>query len=279
MHSVSTVHHDIVISATQNDSTWVSAPALGLLPRMRIKDVLRPLVPQPVIDRYRSSVASRIDREFSDQSPAEVFTEVYRRKLWNAQGGFGEFCSGTGSHEDSLVMPYIEAVRQFVVDLPRKPDVVDLGCGDFNVGSKIRSVCGSYTACDVVPALIEHNKRAFTDLEVEFTHLDIVSDPLPRGEVAFVRQVLQHLSNAQITAVINKLQQYTWVVLTEHLPSNPWFTPNLDKPIGPGIRLRLRSGVVITRDPFNVQPLETHTLCAVLEGAGIIQTTAYRLRA
>jgi SAM-dependent methyltransferase len=243
---------------------------------MRLKDVLRPLLPQVVIDRYRAAAAARIDQAFSGQSPAEVFTAVYRNKFWNAQGS-SEFCSGTGSHDDSLVKPYGAAVRQFLMDFQRKPDVVDLGCGDFNVGAGIRNLCGSYVACDVVSELIEHNRRTFPHLGVEFIHLDIVSDPLPAGDIAFIRQVLQHLSNEQIAAVVTKLQQYAWVVVTEHLPRTARFTPNRDKPIGPGIRLRLQSGVVLTKPPFNLRPVEQRSLCSAVEASGIIQTTAYRL--
>lgn len=86
-----------------------------------------------------------------------------------------------------------------------KPDVVDLGCGDFKVGSQLRPWCGRYTACDVVPDLIAFNRTAFTQLDVDFRVLDMVEDPLPAGDVVFVRQVLQHLSNAAISKAIAKI--------------------------------------------------------------------------
>ena len=36
--------------------------------------------------------------------------------------------------------------------------VVDLGCGDFTVGSKIRPLCGAYVACDVAAPVIAWNQ-------------------------------------------------------------------------------------------------------------------------
>jgi len=49
--------------------------------------------------------------------------------------------------------------------------------------------------------------------------------------VVFIRQVLQHLSNAHILRAIPKIAaSYRFLVLTEHLPLGEAFTPNLDKP-------------------------------------------------
>jgi hypothetical protein len=79
---------------------------------------------------------------------------------------------------------------------------VDLGCGDFNVGSQLRPYCSEYVACDIVQSLIERNKLKFADRGVEFRALDMASDPLPAGDVVFIRQVLQHMSNAQILALL-----------------------------------------------------------------------------
>jgi hypothetical protein len=70
------------------------------------------------------------------------------------------------------------------------------------VGSQIRKFCGRYIACDVVPGLIDFIKRQFEDLDVEFKLLDLVKDEFPAGDVALIRQVLQHLSNDQIARFV-----------------------------------------------------------------------------
>lgn len=191
----------------------------------------------------------------------------------------GDFCSGTGSRLESIVHPYIESVNSFLCEFPIAPDVVDLGCGDFNVGSQLRDSCGSYVAVDVVPELIQRNTRLFSKLAVSFECRDLVRDRLPAGDLAFLRQVLQHLSNAQIAAIIPKLYGYRWVVITEHHPCEPAYVANHDKPAGPGVRLRYGSAVVVTAPPFSLKPLETRELCSVNEGTDIIRTVAYRLQA
>lgn len=223
----------------------------------------------------RGRVASA-GAQSASEGPAEVFSRVYRNSHWGRSWG-RKFFSGPGSHDPEVVDPYIRSVRDFLAEFPRPPDVVDLGCGDFHLGSQLRNLCGKYVACDVVPELVRHNARAFAQLQVEFACLDIVEDALPGGEVVFLRQVLQHLSNQQIAKVLAKLQQYRFLVLTEHLPADPGFEPNLDHDFGSGIRVTRNSGVVLTAPPFNLRIAMERQLCGVQYGGGLIKTLAYRL--
>jgi SAM-dependent methyltransferase len=241
-----------------------------------LKSFIRPLVPRAAINLWRASKAARIDARFAHQTPAEVFSAVYRERLWSGDDSL-DYSSGTGSHREKIVAPYADAVREFLSGLPGEPDIVDLGCGDFTVGSRLRDTAGRYIACDVVAALIERNRQLFASLSVDFRCLDIVADPLPEGDVVFLRQVLQHLSNAQVDAVLGKLSAYRWAVVTEHVPKKQNFRANVDKPVGPGTRLRSGSGIVITRAPFHFAVREERTLCAIEDDVGLIHTVAYRL--
>jgi SAM-dependent methyltransferase len=214
--------------------------------------------------------------ESAVEGPAEVFSRVYRDKHWGRRWG-RKFFSGPGSHDPKVIGPYIQSVQNFLGEFPRPPDVVDLGCGDFYVGSQLRYRCGQYVACDVVPELIRHNAAAFANMKVEFACLNIIDDPLPAGEIAFLRQVLQHLSNAQIDRVLTKLGQYRFLVITEHLPATAKFIPNLDHSFGSGIRVTRNSGVVLTAPPFNLRVGTERELCRVQHGGGFITTVAYGL--
>lgn len=237
---------------------------------------LVPFVPPPVVHAWRRYAAGRIDRRFSQSTPAEVFGAVYREKLWGSRAG-GDYCSGTGSYLDAIVGPYVASVRTFLGAFPELAVAVDLGCGDFNVGAQLVGAFREFIAVDVVPELIERNAHNFAHLGAVFRCLDIVNDDLPAGEVAFLRQVLQHLSNAQVARVVHKLYQYRWLVVTEHLPSAVGFRANRDKPIGPGVRQRFGSGLVLTAPPFNLRVIEQRLLCTVPCDAGTIQTSAYRM--
>jgi hypothetical protein len=209
----------------------------------------------------------------------DIFAHVYRERLWGAPKPWirTRFFSGPGSHEAAIVKPYIAAVEGFV-SARKGMDAVDLGCGDFNVGKRIRNRFKKYTACDIVPELIHHNERLFAQMNVDFRCLNISMDPLPPGDIVFLRQVLQHLSNEQIARVVSKLEDYRFLILTEHLPDKSFFTPNLDHKSGSGLRLGRDSGVVLTSAPFNLKFKSHSTLCSVRHFGGIIQTDVYEIR-
>jgi hypothetical protein len=215
----------------------------------------------------------------SAASAKQAFSAIYRHGTWGSDSASGDgYFSGSGSHDPEIIRPYIAAVSKFLSRFPEKPSAVDLGCGDFNVGSKIRQFCSSYTACDIVDELIERNKRVFTHHDVNFRVLDMIEDDLPKGRVIFLRQVLQHLSNSDISRVATKVSaSCEYLLVTEHLPARADFIPNIDIARGHEIRLRHDSGVVLTSPPFELQIIDEQVLCEVAEMGGVIRTTAYRL--
>ena len=201
------------------------------------------------------------------RSTEQVFTEIYAKNLWGGQPG--EFDSGYGSAEAYAVSPYLASVRQLAqIHGFAGKRFVDLGCGDFRVGRELTALSSQYIGIDVVRGLIERNRAAFATAEISFSHLNIVSEELPDGDVCFVRQVLQHLSNQQISQVLPKLAKYRWVLITEHYPSdNPQIVANKDKAHGGDIRLFDNSGVYLTQAPFNLPPARVQLVLEV-RGAG-----------
>jgi lipopolysaccharide transport system ATP-binding protein len=206
---------------------------------------------------------------------SDIFWDVYRYKQW---GEGAEFYSGPGSHDSEIVDPYIEALSNLIPRLGSNLNCVDLGCGDFAVGSRIRKLFGRYVACDVVSSLIDRNRELYRDLDVEFVPLDMVEDDLPNGDIVLIRQTLQHLSNASIARLLPKLQRFRWVIVTEHLPSGADFEANKDQADGRGIRLAQNSGVVLTAFPFDWATEGEEILCEPRGYGGIIRTTLYSLR-
>src|SRR5271165_51784 len=192
---------------------------------MILKELIRPLARSPLVMVLLQHLAARTERRFEHLTPAEVFGAIYRKKMWGRTGK-SDYCSGQGSHYQYIVGPYVESVRRFLSEFANAPNVVDLGCGDFNVGSQLRDCCAQFVATDVVPELIGRNARVFAHLKVRFSCVDIITDELPTGDVAFLRQVAQHLNNAQISEIISKLYRYPWVVVSEHLPSVDGFAAN-----------------------------------------------------
>jgi SAM-dependent methyltransferase len=222
---------------------------------------------------------ARLRYRYRKYSTQQIFSDIYNKSLWGGGKDINEpFFSGDGSRDNYLVSTYVTAIKDFLKSFPCLPKVVDLGCGDFYVGSKIRPLCGSYIACDIVNELIEFNKHKYKSLNVDFRNLNLVVDQLPVGDIAFIRQVLQHLSNGEILQIIPKLlHSYKYIVVTEHLPSAESFTHNIDKATGPDIRLKSSSGVVLTSPPFNLKVYFESTLCDVKCFGGVIRTTVLRL--
>jgi hypothetical protein len=247
-----------------------------------VKEKIKALIPDFVLRARSDYLHAKRCRELEGVTPKEVFTRVYAEGLWGHSNDPADtYYSGTGAHAEDIVSTYVSAVERYLKSCEGKIDVVDLGCGDFSVGSRIRRFCGNYIACDVVEPLILRNREKFKELNVDFRVLDLTTDELPGGELAFVKQVLQHLSNKQIAAVLAKLEnKYRRLIVTEHLPASKTFVANLDKPVGADIRLGIGksgSGIVITEPPFNFRVKSEAVLCEMEESGGIIRTIVYEL--
>lgn len=202
--------------------------------------------------------------------------QVYSMRLWGR--GETDFYSGNGSHDDALVQPYLEVIRNFLNSFSRELCVCDLGCGDFNIGKQLLDHALHYIAVDIVPALINYNKDHFQFDNLEFRCLNIATDELPEGDVVILRQVLQHLSNDEVQSVLNKINSFKYLILTEHHPEDH-FTPNADIISGQGIRLKKDSGLVIEQPPFNFRFRDRTELLSIKvpDGKGVIKTMLYKI--
>lgn len=231
------------------------------------------------MNTYTSIVDKKQDKTKKTKKPWPTklaMEQVYDMDLWG--GNEVDFYSGEGSHHIEIVNPYIAAVTSFLSSFESRPTVCDLGCGDFNVGKALVKHTKKYVAVDIVPSLIARNKEKYKAANLEFRCLDIAKADLPSGDCAIVRQVLQHLSNAEIQNIMNKLVAYKYVILTEHIPEGD-FIPNKDIISGQGNRLKKQSGVNLLAPPFNFMVKEAKQLSAVAldGGKGVILTTLFTL--
>ncbi len=221
----------------------------------------------------KEDVTKRIKKPWPTKDTME---QVYEMKLWGDNKS--DFYSGEGSHHPELVNPYIEAVSSFLTSFESPLTVCDLGCGDFNVGKELVKYARKYVAVDIVPSLITRNKEKFKKENLEYHCLDIAVDDLPLGDCALLRQILQHLSNAEVQNVVRKLTAFKYVILTEHLPAGE-FIANKDIISGQGIRLKKQSGINLLVPPFNFKVKEEKQLSSITlkNSTGIIVTTLYKV--
>jgi SAM-dependent methyltransferase len=230
------------------------------------------LVPDWARHRYRRLRRFAEHALNRQRSPEQVFSRIYEDGLWGRnEGGFH---SGSGSVEAHAVA-YVQALSHYIAEHSIRR-VVDLGCGDFNVGKKVVALGVDYTGVDVVPALIHHHSARYGSERVRFRHADIVNDPLPDGDLCLIRQVLQHLSNDQISKILPKLASYGHVLITEHYPApGAHVVPNLDKIHGHDTRIEDDSAVFLDEPPFRArvtQVLLEHETAALRRRGEVLRT-------
>jgi SAM-dependent methyltransferase len=199
----------------------------------------------------KNQIWAAIRQHYGQLSVAEAFSQTYRTKLWGEVEG-EKFFSGGGSLEE-FAAPYISWLTRFIAER-EIGTVVDLGCGDFLVGQRICSARAvNYVGVDIVPDLIAYNNSRFRSESISFKCANIIEDELPDGDICLIRQVLQHLSNKQISRVLANCAKFQYLLATEDVYSGPGMCPNLDIMHGPDNRLFQRSGVFLDRAPFNMR--------------------------
>ena len=185
----------------------------------------------------------------------ELFSSVYSNNVWNTENQLNEtFYSGIGSRNKDIILQYQNAIREFFKSLKYDLKILDLGCGDFYIHSDLVNLSSDYIAIDIVPELIEYNKKKYSNLKVSFLNLDITKNNLPDANIVLIREVLQHLSNKNINNVLENIKKnnYKHIILTEVLPLDDNFIANKDFIDGPHTRMSfLDSGIDITKKPFN----------------------------
>ncbi len=189
-----------------------------------------------------------INFKFKGLSNRKIFSKIYKDKLWDKKSL--NFNSGPGSHNNELVIPFLEFVKSFIIK-KKIESIVDLGCGDFNIGKNIYNKVNIYYGIDIVPDLIEYNKKKFANSTVQFQCKNFIKDSIPKADCVILRQVLQHMDNQSIIKILEKIKIYKYAIITEHIPSKN-FIPNIDKKTGPTTRLEFDSGINVEIKPFNL---------------------------
>jgi hypothetical protein len=213
-----------------------------------------PPEPAPAWDEAAPAHASR----------HEVFDQIYADTQWGNDGEAG-FFSGVGSR-GPVVDQYIAAMAPQLAalhaQLGRDITVVDIGCGDFVVGSRLVEACPfiHYIGCDIVGRLIAHHREHYTTDRARFELLDIVTHTPPHGDVCLVRQVFQHLPNRDVRDALARLHGFAALFVSEGQPAVRHGPFNPDKPLGSGVRYDWRRGIgrglELSKPPFSLRTQE-----------------------
>lgn len=167
------------------------------------------------------------------------FSQIYHNNRWNSK----ESRSGKGSELSKTV-----EVRKIIPHIIKKyniKSILDIPCGDFNYMKEIEIEC-DYIGADIVYDLIEDNKRKYP--EIDFRHLNLISDSLPKSDLVICRDCLVHLNTFDcIQSILNiKKSGAKYLLVT----SFPFLKNNIDLP-----RLGWRK-MNMQLPPYNLRPIE-----------------------
>ena len=102
--------------------------------------------------------------------------------------------------------------------------------------------------------MIRSHQKNYGSEHIHFKCLDIVDDELPDGDLCVIRQVLQHLSNDDVSRVLAKLKKYKYVIITNsQTPKAQAYSYNADIRTGHHIRTGILSGLYLDEPPFSLK--------------------------
>lgn len=134
-------------------------------------------------------------RQKGKKSLAEIFHRIYYKSgLWKQ----AETGSGPGS-----TLAHTQHIRQAIPGLIRAMDIksiLDAPCGDLNWISHTDLAGIDYTGADIIPRLIEENRKKYPTKK--FIIADITSDILPAADLVLCRDCFIHLPNKLILSAI-----------------------------------------------------------------------------
>jgi SAM-dependent methyltransferase len=156
-----------------------------------------------------------------------VFGSIYERSIWG--GG-----SGAGSNIERTAA-YAGLVQHLIAALGIR-SVVDLGCGDWRFSRYLDLTGVRYLGVDVVPSVVESNKAQYAKEGVSFELADIASFELGACDLVLCKDVLQHLSNANVRSVFSRLPQARhWLITNDFHPVNEDCQNGDTRPLNPTV--------------------------------------------
>lgn len=167
----------------------------------------------------------------------KIFTNIYKYNLW----GFG---SGTGSLKFNN-QPYIDFLNNFLKTHPEIKNIVDLGCGDWQLQQHINLKNKEYLGIDIVDKVILANKKKFEKNNIRFKCRNFLEEDIPESDLLIIKDVLQHLSDENIQKFFNILKntKYKYILVTNDISK---FNLNfIDIPDG------MYKPIDITRKPYS----------------------------
>jgi SAM-dependent methyltransferase len=147
-------------------------------------------------------MTTRDDVPAGGSEAERVFGRIYAQRSWGTNPD-GSASSGPGS-DPAYARPYLTFVRD-LLESKKIRSVVDVGCGDGRLAAAIDWTGVRYVGVDCVREVLDVARAGLAGDNVSFLHLDATRDELPAAEVYLLKDVLQHLDNATVVGILDRL--------------------------------------------------------------------------
>jgi SAM-dependent methyltransferase len=136
----------------------------------------------------------------------------------HAEGGWGRG-SDVGSRPEHTLR-YRRVLQRFLACHEPKR-VLDLGCGDWQIGKLIDWSGIDYTGIDVLDAVIARNQARHSQPNLHFLAGDFRHMDLPPADLVILKDVLQHWTREEIEPFLPRLQGYPFALITNDVDWPP----------------------------------------------------------
>lgn len=131
-----------------------------------------------------------------------MIEEIFKNKFINNEWHSNESKSGNGSELNKT--KNIRKNLPIIINKYKINSFLDVPCGDFNWIKEIINFIPNYVGGDIVKELINENKNKYKN--INFIHIDLINDKIPKCDLLFIRDCLFHLSYEDINKVIKNIK-------------------------------------------------------------------------
>ena len=143
-----------------------------------------------------------------------IFEKLYSERLWQV----GSSLSGPGSDPENALV-YVSYVEKLIEKFNRV-QILDIGHGDWAMWPKDFFKNLDYVGIDVVKDLNEFVKKTYGSKNIQFIQLDASKDQLPDADLVLIKDVLMHLSNEDISKILQKLKKFSLTIICHDVLRN-----------------------------------------------------------
>jgi len=128
------------------------------------------------------------------------FEKIYRTNYWASDESY----SGCGSNLEATKL-LRDGLGEFISG-KRVQSMLDIPCGDFNWMQHMKLDL-AYIGADIVDELVHKNQKAHGGDKLSFKALDLTKSPLPKSDLVFSRDCLNHLSFSDIKKATRNIKE------------------------------------------------------------------------